>query len=552
MRITLLVVLLLSIADSTLAQDLWIRRSPAVNSFYFEAITAIGDTNGDGCSELIKPVRYTPGKPTPAAPFDVFHVINGRDNSVLHAIRSNAEDAWWGFAMDDLDGDGAADFCVTRFSGRVVWLEVYSGRRMQLLFTFRHTSLPPSGYWSVVNIGDVNADQFEDIAIGATRMTGYGGCLVISGKDGSLIHNVPYPSPPGSYSPHSFGSAVCAAGDVNQDGHADFYVADNYSGYNSLPYGASGSVFLFSGKDASLLGHWNGNWRSWFGTSLLLGPDLDQDGVRELLVGAPGYLPSPAGVIYRINPRKPQQVASLSAPSSSHLLFGSGLAQLSDLDKDGVADFHTAAGIYSPSAGVTEVSFLAISGAAGTVIRERKDASSIKDYAGGFTSTGDINGDGRLDLVLGYSLHALSSPSALPYYEIWCDSLALRSNERQLSLSGNDTQYFELDAGPAHANAPYLLLGSLSGIAPGLPLGRCTLPLNPDPYLLFSITAPNTTLLPGGLGVLDAQGKASARFVAIPGLPPSFAGTRIDHAFVTFDSQGPAFCSNWIPLVFAK
>jgi hypothetical protein len=117
-----------------------------------------------------------------------------------------------------------------------------------------------------------------------------------------------------------------------------------------------------------------------------------------------------------------------------------------------------------------------------------------------------------------------TSPSALPYYEIWCDSLALRSNERQLSLSGNDTQYFELDAGPAHANAPYLLLGSLSGISPGLPLGRCTLPLNPDPYLLFSITAPNTTLLPGGLGVLDAQGKASARFVAIPGLPPSFAG----------------------------
>jgi hypothetical protein len=139
-----------------------------------------------------------------------------------------------------------------------------------------------------------------------------------------------------------------------------------------------------------------------------------------------------------------------------------------------------------------------------------------------------------------------------PTTRSWCDSLALRSNERQLSLSGNDTQYFELDAGPAHANAPYLLLGSLSGISPGLPLGRCTLPLNPDPYLLFSITAPNTTLLPGGLGVLDAQGKASARFVAIPGLPPSFAGTRIDHAFVTFDSQGPGFCSNWIPLVLAK
>jgi hypothetical protein len=552
MRITLLVVLLLSIAGSTLAQDLWIRRSPAVNSYLFEAVIAIGDTNGDGCSELLQPVLYQPGKPTPPSPFDVFHIISGRDHSVLHAIQSNAEDATLGYAVGDLDRDGAADFCVARIPNNSFFIEFYSGRTMQVIFRFLQPTPPIAGNVSLNNIGDVNADQFEDIAIGATRMTGYGGCLVISGKDGSLIHNVPVPSPPGSYSPHSFGSAVCAAGDVNQDGHADFYVADNYSGYNSDPYGASGSVFLFSGKDASLLGHWNGSWRSWFGTSLLLGSDLDHDGIRELLVGAPGYLSSPSGVIYRINPRNPQQTNTFSAPSPAHERYGGYLAPSLDFDLDGVNDFHTTAVLRSKSAGLIASSQLAISGADGKVLWEYQDTRPVKDHYVGFFSSGDINGDGRTDLILGYSLNWLPSPSALPYYEILCDSLALRSNERQLSLSGNDTQYFELDAGPAHANAPYLLLGSLSGISPGLPLGRCTLPLNPDPYLLFSITAPNTTLLPGGLGILDAQGKASARFVAIPGLPPSFAGTRIDHAFVTFDSQGPGFCSNWIPLLLAK
>jgi hypothetical protein len=99
MRITLLIVLLLSIAGSTLAQDLWIRQSPAVNSYLFEAVIAIGDTNGDGCSELLQPVLYQPGKPTPPSPFDVFHIISGRDHSVLHAIQSNAEDATLGYAV---------------------------------------------------------------------------------------------------------------------------------------------------------------------------------------------------------------------------------------------------------------------------------------------------------------------------------------------------------------------------------------------------------------------------------------------------------------------
>lgn len=226
------------------------------------------------------------------------------------------------------------------------------------------------------------------------------------------------------------------------------------------------------------------------------------------------------------------------------------MAPLGDLDADGIPDFFNAAGIYSSTVGMTQLSLLAISGAKGTVLWEHQDKSPVKGHSIGFFSSGDINGDGRLDLVVGYS--PVASPSALPYYEIWCDSLALRSNERELSLSQHDTQHFELDAGPAHANEPYLLLGSLSGIAPGVPLGRCTLPLNPDPYLLFSITAPNTALLPGGLGFLDAQGRASARFVAIPGLPASLARTRIDHAFVSFDASGPGFCSNWIPLVLAK
>jgi hypothetical protein len=516
MRITLLVVLLLSTAGSTLAQDLWLRRAPLQNETYFEAVVAVGDIDGDGCSELVKPIWYAPTLPAPQPPLDILKVFSGRDHSVIATIKSNSDDAGLAYAIGDIDRDGSSDFALSRRSGYKLRLEVYSGRLLRRMFAVTHADPNfESRFWSVGNAGDVNADLTDDILLGAPGMNGlYGGCLVISGKDGSLIHNVPVPTPPAWYRPYSFGSAVSAAGDVNQDGHADFYVSDSEWGYNSDPYGVVGSVFLFSGKDASLLGHWNGKWRSWFGRSLLLGPDLDKDGVRELLVGAPGYYSTTLGVIHCLNPRNPQKVNIYNPPSSGYVGYGSCLATMGDYDKDGVPDFYTVAGVQSAYA------LLGISGASGKVLWEYQDTRPVKDHYVGFFSSGDINGDGPLDLVIGYSPNGWTSPNQIPYYDIWCDSLVLRSNERQLSLSGNDTQYFELDAGPAHANAPYLLLGSLSGIAPGLPLGRCTLPLNPDPYLLFSITAPNTTLLPGGLGVLDAQGKASARFVAIPGPAP--------------------------------
>jgi hypothetical protein len=354
-------------------------------------------------------------------------------------------------------------------------------------------------------------------------MNGYGGCLVISGKDGSLIHNVPVPTPPAWYRPYSFGSAVSAAGDVNQDGHADFYVSDSESGYNSDPYGVVGSVFLFSGKDASLLGHWNGKWRSWFGRSLLLGPDLDKDGVRELLVGAPGYYSTTLGVIHCLNPRNPQKVNIYNPPSSGYVGYGSCLATMGDYDKDGVPDFYTVAGVQSAYA------LLGISGASGKVLWEYQDTRPVKDHYVGFFSSGDINGDGPLDLVIGYSPNGWTSPNQIPYYDIWCDSLALRSNERQLSLSGNDTQYFELDAGPAHANAPYLLLGSLSGISPGLPLGRCTLPPQPRPLPALQHHRPQHHAAPRRASASSTRRKgqrpASSRSPACPRASPARALT---------------------------
>jgi hypothetical protein len=128
---------------------------------------------------------------------------------------------------------------------------------------------------------------------------------------------------------------------------------------------------------------------------------------------------------------------------------------------------------------------------------------------------------------------------------------AFHSTTTSISLYAGGTQSWDLDAGPAHAGQLYLVLGSLSGTAPGIPLGGgLTLPLNHDFWLDFTLSMPNAPPLFESLGVLDAAGTRHAFGLDLPsGLPAALAGIIVHHAFVAIDGSGtPAFVSTPLPL----
>ena len=104
-----------------------------------------------------------------------------------------------------------------------------------------------------------------------------------------------------------------------------------------------------------------------------------------------------------------------------------------------------------------------------------------------------------------------------------------------ISLSTGGTQSYALNAGSAFAGMPYLLLGSMSGTDPGIPLDGLLLPLNADAYLLQVLIHPNTPPLSGSFGNLDAEGKATASFTLPPGLPLSLLGAQFDHAYLVIE-----------------
>jgi len=107
---------------------------------------------------------------------------------------------------------------------------------------------------------------------------------------------------------------------------------------------------------------------------------------------------------------------------------------------------------------------------------------------------------------------------------------ALVTDVDQLSASTGGVAKLSLSAGSANASRNYLILGSVSGTSPGIPLPKgVVLPVNWDIFTGLVIDNLFSTLFMNFLGVLDGSGKASAAF----NMPPvsGIVGLKFYYAF---------------------
>jgi hypothetical protein len=111
----------------------------------------------------------------------------------------------------------------------------------------------------------------------------------------------------------------------------------------------------------------------------------------------------------------------------------------------------------------------------------------------------------------------------------------LTGTPSQLSLSAGGVQSLQLIAPSGLAGQTYLLLGTLSGTTPGIPVDSFVLPLNIDAYWLMTLTSPNQPPLGNSFGTLDSQGQTSITFTVPSSSNPAWAGAVFDHAAVVFD-----------------
>lgn len=313
----------------------------------------------------------------------------------------------------DVDGDGVDDFIVgapAANAGGVrrgkAW--VFSGADRSVLHVFVGTHNDHQLGYAVTGAGDIDGDGHEDLIIGepwpGTSATTPGHASVFSGANGTRLLAFE-----GDWVGDDFGSAVADVGDLNRDGHDDVAVGARDHG---CPSNCSGRVVVFSGADGAVLLDVEGSTStSRLGWSVAGFADFDGDGTADVLAGAPLFGVAPfnpgPGAVCVLSGLTGQVLETAYGVSvaKAGANIGKTVAALPDINGDGSPDF--AGGGEWTDYGNGQL--LLYSGAGDALLKYHEMPGGPPPIV----SLGDVDGDGDVDLAFGErGATGLASPDA--------------------------------------------------------------------------------------------------------------------------------------------
>jgi hypothetical protein len=291
-------------------------------------------------------------------------------------------------------------------------------------------------------IGDVNNDGYDDIAL-TGRENYYPTSRVMIYFGGSEMDDTPDVILEGIDPDDSFGDAIEAAGDINNDGYDDVIVgSDNYNSNSGRAYVFYGGAEMDGVPDVIMSGEGPDHY---FGSKVSGAGDINNDGYADVMVGAYAYN-SNTGRVYvyyggAAMDNTPDLVLTGENPSDS---FGGDLSDAGDVNKDGYDDFIISSRGYNSSSGRVYVYH------GGSTVDSTPDLIIDGQSQGGtfgitISDAGDVNKDGYDDILIGgrsyysdrrtFVYHGGESMDA-NYDEVLLEDNAVRENYKRMIVRG--------------------------------------------------------------------------------------------------------------------
>jgi len=261
--------------------------------------------------------------------------------------------------------------------------------------------------WRIDNAGDVDNDGYDDMIAGAylNDVTGEnaGAAYIFSGRTGQQIFVYL-----GEAAGDQLGQSVSGAGDVNADGYADVIVGAPLSAANGVdagrayvfyggpgPYpdtvGAAAANLILDGPGAGEIFGWEVEGIGDIGSDTP-GPDL--------LVGAGHGGLEGHGAAYVFSGQTGDLLLSYQGEHPNAIL-GYAVAPAGDFNNDGHEDFMAGSPRYDAGSGIGQGRVYLYSGVDGSLMLTIT-GEAVSDYFGGeVSSAGDINSDGYNDIIVG-------------------------------------------------------------------------------------------------------------------------------------------------------
>jgi len=432
--------------DPLMTAPAWTAEIDSPNSGFGFSVASAGDVNGDAYGDVIVGAwQYDAGRA-----FVWYGSASGLGpNGTLGNADWSAEpsdfNARLGMSVasaGDVNGDGYDDVIIgadgyNNNAGRAfVWYGSAAGlgpngTPANADWTARGTSQSLLGY-PVAAAGDVNGDGYDDVIIGAGNYTNgeqfEGGAFVWYGNSSGLGPNGTPANADWSVESDQiagyFGSAVAAAGDVNQDGYGDVVV-----GGRAYDGGAqdSGIALVFNGSASGLGPNGspaNADWRadsdqlfSDLGGTVASAGDVNGDGYADILVGAESYSNGQVGEgsaflwygsASGLGPNGTPANADWTAEGDSvGAQLGNPVATAGDVDGDGFSDVIIGSRCYrrgNTCVGRALVWFGSASGLGPNGTLFNADWINIyptPNYAMSLATAGSVNGDPYDDVIVG-------------------------------------------------------------------------------------------------------------------------------------------------------